>query len=292
MQRHATHILANLRFAHQEMTGSTGAAGKVEFEPNEGAKDSSELTHLSRGVEERPDRPPFDHVFVLFKVNVRGMSVDEVVQNKGSFKAALASSLPEGDGVTGNDIAVELVALVEDVAGQTGNTRDVEDVPAENEDEAGGEVEEDGKDEEGEGKQGSEEASSFLQLRTEPLPPNVRIRFRLVVADRKAKSVVADLRTSVEGEASPFQEALGSEGFQVSIEAVEEPELITHLDEAQDEQEDGDAEDGDAKGGSAGQSLLARAEHTSGARSLLSAELSVLPSFSLILALVVGVFLL
>lgn len=284
MQRHASHILANLRFAHQEMTGSTGAAGKVEFEPNEGAEDSSELTHLSRGVEERPEHPPFDHVFVLFKVNVRGMSVDEVVQNKGSFKAALASSLPEGDGVTGNDIAVELVALVEDVAGQTGSTRDVEEVPVENEDEAGEEADE---DEDGEGEQGSEEASSFLQLGTEPLPPNVRIRFRLVVADRKAKSVVADLRTSVEGEDSPFQEALSSEGFRVSIEAVEEPELITDLDEEREEEEDGET-----KRGGTGHRLLARAEHTSGARSLLSAELSVLPSFSLILALVVGVFLL
>lgn len=289
MQRHATRILSNLRFAHQDMTGSTGGAGIARFEPSEGAEDSSQLTHMSRGAEERPDRPPTDSVFVLFKVDVRGMSVDDVVQNKGSFKAALASALPEGDGVTGNDIAVELVALVEDVAGQTGQTRDPEDIPVENEDEAGEEAEEEGEEGEDEEDEEGQDPFALLQLGTEPLPPNVRIRFRIVVSERNAKSVLADLRTSVEGVDSAFQQALNSEGFQVAVESVEEPELITYLDEV-DEKQVGD--DGEADAGTTARRLLANVEPTSGAMSRLSAELSVLPSFTLILALVVGVFLL
>lgn len=307
--------LGAIRFQRKQPSKGVATAEQEEA-PAPGDTDVREVADREMVISERPELPPLEKAFVIAHVDVEGLALDAVYANSRSFKAALASVLPEEDGVTGNDIAIERIAHLIHVAGHNGETADVPPLKAEaeaaelEEEEATSAEDEDSAKAAHQAELGARARrpvrASLLEVaqrtRTPVLPDHIRVRFRLTVPEDHASAALEHVKHATEGEGNALTEALRSEALNVQAQAAREPQLITRYDEAARLRAEGFDEDEDeaarqpAKGGSS--KTLAYSSYpgspgmppVSGA--LASPTPAALPSFAVLVAIVLGLLML
>mmetsp|Transcript_24324 Transcript_24324/g.78122 ORF Transcript_24324/g.78122 Transcript_24324/m.78122 type:complete len:351 (+) Transcript_24324:3-1055(+) len=310
--RAAHHTIARFRFAG-EAGGEAAASAGTEASGSEAEEPTSDNSvgvamDEEKKLSPRPEKPERGHMFVIFTVDVVGAQTAAALEHLPEYKAAVAAVLDPSYGVTGNDVEVEKLQQLGNVAGDSGlsspppatfgDGEEANNDAVEDEKEAAAEAEAEKAEEEvekAEEKAESKAETALLEVGSDPLPPKVQFAFRVNVVDTFAEDVVEDLRISVD--AGELTTALQSEGLSVEgVVLVHHPSIVTRLsaqqakDEGEDEEEDGEDEDeeGATKSGAAVSSHLTAsvAGATTNAATALSTPSMLLPSFTVLLATV------